>query len=63
MDIQDCLELGSASASMLVASHGCSADMPTAKGLREFIRKEKEQYGDMTVKGKGENANENSGIE
>ncbi len=63
MDIQDCLELGSASASMLVASHGCSADMPTAKGLREFMRKEKEQFGDIAVKGKGENANENSGIE
>lgn len=27
-EIMDCLELGSASASMLVASHGCSADMP-----------------------------------
>lgn len=51
MDIRECLELGSASASMLVASHGCSADMPTAEQLEEFIRKEKEQYGDMVARG------------
>ncbi len=53
MDIQDCLELGSASASMLVASHGCSADMPTVESLREFIRKEKERFGEMVVRGNG----------
>lgn len=50
LDIQDCLELGSASASMLVASHGCSADMPGIEELEEFIRKEKEQYGEMVAR-------------
>lgn len=50
MEIQDCLELGSASASMLVASHGCSADMPDIRQLREFIRKEKQQYGEMVAR-------------
>lgn len=49
-EIMDCLELGSASASMLVASHGCSADMPVLSALQEFIRREKEQYGDMVAR-------------
>lgn len=49
-EMLDCLELGSASASMLVASHGCSPDMPTAEELQAFIRKEKEQYGEMVVR-------------
>lgn len=48
--IQDCLELGSASASMLVASHGCSPDMPTEEELRAFIKKEKEEYGEMVAR-------------
>ena len=46
----DCLELGSASASMLVASHGCSADMPTLDSLGAFIQKEKAQYGEMIAR-------------
>lgn len=46
LEMMDCLELGSASASMLVASHGCSPDMPTVEELEAFIKKEKEQYGD-----------------
>ncbi len=45
-EIKDCLELGSASASMLVKSHGCSADMPTLPEIREFIKESKLQYGD-----------------
>lgn len=48
--MMDCLELGSASASMLVASHGCSPDMPTESELKEFIRKEKEQFGEMVAR-------------
>lgn len=48
--IQECLELGSASASMLVASHGCSPDMPDEAALRSFIAKEKELYGEMVAK-------------
>ena len=43
----ECLELGSASASMLVASHGCSDDMPDIGTIRRFIVEEKELYGEM----------------
>lgn len=49
-DIMDCLELGSASASMLVASHGCSDDMPDLDAIKEFIKKEKEIYGEMVAR-------------
>ena len=34
-------------ASMLVASHGCSPDMPKLEEITEFIRREKELYGEM----------------
>lgn len=50
-DIMDCLEHGSASAAMLVASHGCSADMPTLEAVDKFIKEEKEQYGEMIARG------------
>lgn len=49
-DIMDCLELGSASASMLVASHGCSADMPSVAQIQDFIKEEKERYGEMIAR-------------
>lgn len=49
-DIMDCLELGSASASMLVSAHGCSEFMPTADELEKFIVDEKKQYGDMIAR-------------
>lgn len=49
-DIMDCLEHGSASASMLVASHGCSEDMPTLEAVDRFIREEKETYGEMIAR-------------
>lgn len=49
-DIMDCLELGSASASMLVSAHGCSEFMPTADELEKFIADEKKQYGDMIAR-------------
>ncbi len=48
----DCLEMGSASASMLVSAHGCSLFMPTMKELKAFIKKEKKQYGAMVARGK-----------
>ena len=48
-DIPRCLELGSASASMLVSSHSCSDDMPTLKVIQSFIKKEKELYGEMVA--------------
>ncbi|PNV58945.1 5-dehydro-2-deoxygluconokinase [Clostridium sp. chh4-2] len=47
MDMMDALEMGSAEAAMLVASHGCSADMPNVEQVKEFIKKEKEEYGEM----------------
>ncbi|MEL3899580.1 5-dehydro-2-deoxygluconokinase [Treponema phagedenis] len=50
-NIIDCLEFGSASASLLVASHGCSADMPTEQKIKEFIKECKTQYGEMVAKG------------
>lgn len=51
MDITDCLELGSASASMLVAAHGCSEFMPTRAEIEEFIAREKAEYGEMVARG------------
>lgn len=49
-DIIDALEFGSASAAMLVASHACSQDMPTVGEVKEFIKKEKEEYGEMIAR-------------
>ena len=50
-EIIDALEFGSASASLLVASHACSEDMPSVEQVKEFIRKEKEEYGEMVARG------------
>ncbi len=50
-DIIDALEFGSASAAMLVASHACSLDMPTADAVRKFIAEEKAEYGEMVARG------------
>ena len=49
-DMMDALEFGSASAAMLVASHSCSEDMPTVEAIKEFIKKEKEEYGEMVAR-------------
>ena len=43
--LPDALEMGSASAAMLVASHACSKDMPDEERLLAFIRDEKAKYG------------------
>lgn len=50
MHVQEALEMGSASASMLVSSHACSKDMPTEAAIRAFIRAEKEKYGEMIAR-------------
>lgn len=50
-EIIDCLELGSASASMLVSAHGCSEFMPTVEELEKFIKDEKQEFGDMIARG------------
>ena len=49
-EIIDALEFGSASAAMLVASHACSQDMPSVNAVKEFIKKEKEEYGEMIAR-------------
>lgn len=49
-EIPDCLEFGSASAALLVASHACSEDMPSEDRVKAFIRESKEKYGDMVVR-------------
>ncbi|MDR2635012.1 MAG: PfkB family carbohydrate kinase, partial [Clostridiales bacterium] len=46
----DCLELASASASMLVSAHGCSEFMPTPQELNAFIKAEKKLYGEMIAR-------------
>ncbi|MDR2646843.1 MAG: 5-dehydro-2-deoxygluconokinase [Oscillospiraceae bacterium] len=48
--IPDCLELGSASASLLVGAHGCSAFMPTLGEIQTFIADCKAQYGEMVAR-------------
>lgn len=50
-EVIDCLEFGSASASILIASHSCSEDMPTVEKIKAFIKEEKEIYGDMIARG------------
>lgn len=50
-DIMDCLEMGSASASMLVSAHGCSLFMPTLEEVKAFIAKEKAEFGEMVARG------------
>jgi len=49
-DILDCLEFGSASAALLVASHACSEDMPSVAKIQSFIAECKLKYGDMIAR-------------
>lgn len=49
-ELIDCLEFGSAEASMMVKSNNCSDDLPSAQEVWEFIRKEKEEYGEMVAR-------------
>ncbi|MCI9337869.1 MAG: 5-dehydro-2-deoxygluconokinase [Lachnospiraceae bacterium] len=49
--VPEALEYGSASASMLISAHSCSAAMPTLAQVEQFIREEKEKYGEMVVQG------------
>ena len=45
-DMYDCLEFGCAQASMMVAAHSCSEEMPSADEVHAFIRACKESYGE-----------------
>lgn len=47
--VPQALEYGSASASMLISAHSCSAAMPTLEAVEQFIKEEKEKYGEMVV--------------
>lgn len=46
----DCLEFGSAEASMMVRSNNCSDDLPTTEQVQQFIKETKEQYGEMIAR-------------
>lgn len=49
-DVIDCLEFGSAEASMMVHANNCSDALPTTEEVKEFIKKEKEEYGEMVAR-------------
>lgn len=49
-DIIDCLEFGSAEVSMMVRSNNCSDSLPGTEEVLEFIKKEKEQFGEMIAR-------------
>ena len=49
-EIQDCLEFGSAEASMMVRSNNCSDSLPNAPQVRDFIQEEKALYGEMVAR-------------
>ena len=49
-DLIDCLEFGSAEASMMVKSHSYSEELPTTEEVRAFIKEEKEKYGEMIAR-------------
>lgn len=49
-DIHDALEFGTASASILVSAHSCSAAMPSVQTVEEFIAESKAKHGEMVSK-------------
>lgn len=49
-EIIDCLEFGSAEASMMVRSNNCSDDLPNADQVHAFIAQEKAEYGEMIAR-------------
>lgn len=49
-DIQDCLEFGSAEASMMVRANNCSDALPGPDEVRAFIAEEKASYGEMVAR-------------
>ena len=50
-DIEQCLEFGSAEASMMVRANNCSDALPKPEEVRAFIEEEKKLYGEMVAKG------------
>lgn len=49
-EIIDCLEFGSAEASMMVRANNCADALPGAEEVRAFIEEEKKQYGEMVAR-------------
>lgn len=49
-DIIECLEFGSAEASMMVKSHSCSEELPDPDQVRMFIQETKKEYGEMIAR-------------
>lgn len=49
-EIIDCLEFGSAEASMMVRSNNCSEDLPGTDEVFAFMKEEKEKYGEMIAR-------------
>lgn len=47
--IHDCLEFGSAEASMMVRSNNCSDSLPNPEQVKAFIEEEKRLYGEMVA--------------
>ena len=49
-EVIDCLEFGSAEASMMVRSNNCSDALPGTEAVRAFIKETKEKYGEMIAR-------------
>lgn len=49
-EIIDCLEFGSAEASMMVRSNNCSDSLPGPAEVSAFIKEEKEKFGEMIAR-------------
>lgn len=49
-EIIDCLEFGSASASLMVASKSCADSMPDVKTIEDYMKDCKAKYGDLVVR-------------
>lgn len=49
-DIIDCLEFGSAEASMMVKSNNCSDSLPNPEEVHAFIKEEKKKFGEMIAR-------------
>ena len=54
-DMYDSLEFGCAQASMMVAAHSCSEEMPMADEIHAFIKASKEKYGETVCCDREEN--------
>lgn len=49
-EVIDCLEFGSAEASMMVRSNNCSDSLPRPEEVHAFMKEEKEKFGEMIAR-------------